>query len=321
MWQMTPVGFTEDGSYYFGVNTMRRDVYMASLDSATGDFLTNPAPVPQPTAGSFESVGAFWSPDGRFLAYRLRRATAGFGSGLRVLSVETGETREINLRGLRGMIPYFWSRDGRFILGWGRDIDGRPGFHRVDVLTGETHSFSNFWGVEMNAALGLSTDEQSLFYRAWRDDRGCIWERGLEGGMEELLYQCGGGNTYISAALSPGGEFLAIGEFGAEGGMLLLVPSSGGEPEVLRRFPPGGGGADQIAWTPDGEHIIYRNDREIWSIPRIGGEPRRLEWPIEESMVGALRRIQFSPDGRRIAFDASSGQEELWVMENFLPGR
>jgi hypothetical protein len=30
--------------------------------------------------------------------------------------------------------------------------------------------------------------------------------------------------------------------------------------------------------------------------------------------------IRFSPDGRRITFDAESGEEELWVMENFLPG-
>ncbi|TFH65580.1 MAG: hypothetical protein E4G90_06010, partial [Gemmatimonadales bacterium] len=62
------------------------------------------------------------------------------------------------------------------------------------------------------------------------------------------------------------------------------MPASGGEPEVLVEFPPGGGGAEAIAWTPDGERIIYRNDREIWSIPRIGDEPRKLEWPVDSSL-------------------------------------
>jgi HAMP domain-containing protein len=62
------------------------------------------------------------------------------------------------------------------------------------------------------------------------------------------------------------------------------------------------------------------NDGEIWSVPRVGGIPRKLEWPIEESLMWALQNIRFSPDGRRIAFDAVSGEQELWVMENFLPG-
>jgi hypothetical protein len=45
-----------------------------------------------------------------------------------------------------------------------------------------------------------------------------------------------------------------------------------------------------------------------------------LEWPIEEDLMPGLMHIRFSPDGRRITFDAESGEEELWVMENFLPG-
>ena len=136
--------------------------------------------------------------------------------------------------------------------------------------------------------------------------------------MGRLLYRWKG-NRYKTAALSPGGRDLALGEEGEEGGMLLLMPASGGEPRVLVQFPPGGGGPGQIAWTSDGEHVVYRNGQEIWSVARADGEPRRLGWPIEQSLMGALRNIRFSPDGRRIAFDAVSGGQELWVMKNFLP--
>jgi Tol biopolymer transport system component len=111
-----------------------------------------------------------------------------------------------------------------------------------------------------------------------------------------------------------------MGESGADGGRLMLMPAFGGSPEVLVQFPPRGGGPEQLAWTPDSENIVYRNGQEIWSVPRRGGEPRKLEWPIEEALMGALRNISFSPDGRRIAFDAVSGEQELWVMENFLSG-
>jgi len=317
MWRMAPLGFTEDGSYYYGVSTTKRTVYVANLDPATGDFLTNPTPVPQPAAGSISDLSSHWSPDGRFLAYRSIRGTGGAARAVGiVLSVETGETREIR-RGLKRIVPSSWSRDGRFILGMGGDEEGRSGFHKVNVFSGETQSFPNFLGVNMRAPLGLSPDEESLYYMVWLDDGAGVAVRGFEGGMGELLYRWKG---YGTAELSPDGEYLAIGDEGEEGGMLMLMSASGGEPEVLVQFPPEGGGPEQIAWTPDGENVIYRNDLEIWSVPRIGGEPRRLQWPIEESLMRAMRRIQFSPDGRRIAFDAESGEEELWVMENFLPG-
>ena len=46
----------------------------------------------------------------------------------------------------------------------------------------------------------------------------------------------------------------------------------------------------------------------------------KLDWPIDKALIGTMRHIRFSRDGRRIAFDAEAGEEELWVMENFLPG-
>jgi Tol biopolymer transport system component len=137
--------------------------------------------------------------------------------------------------------------------------------------------------------------------------------------MERLLYQWRG-FWYQSAALSPDGEYLAIGEEGGEGGMLLLMPASGGEPEVLVQFLPGQGGPEHIVWMPDGERIVYRNDQEVWSVSRVSGELRRLDWPMEERLMNAMRRMQFSRDGTRVAFSAASGEREVWVMENFLPG-
>ena len=89
---------------------------------------------------------------------------------------------------------------------------------------------------------------------------------------------------------------------------------------MLVQFLPGQGGPEHIVWMPDGERIVYRNDQEVWSVSRVSGALRRLDLPMEERLMNAMRRMQFSRDGTRIAFEAESGEEELWVMEDFLPG-
>jgi Tol biopolymer transport system component len=320
LWQMAPIGFAEDGSYFFNVSTTKRTVYFASLDPINGNLLSAPTPVSHPHLRSNAEHRPSWSPDGRFLAYSGNRSIQGSGGpAVYVQSMETGETREIVPRGLMYIMPYFWSRDGNSILGAGRNLEERFGFHEMNVLTGETHSFPNLWGVRMAAAVGLTPDGESVVYKEWIDSGAGITVRGLEGGPGKVLYRWTG-EWYHHVSLSPNGEFLAFGDDGEEGGMLLSTPVSGGEPEVLVQFPPEEGGPEWIAWTPDGETIVYRNDREIWSIPRVGGTPQRLDWPIDSDLVVAMRDITFSADGTRVAFSAESGEEELWVMENFLPG-
>jgi len=52
----------------------------------------------------------------------------------------------------------------------------------------------------------------------------------------------------------------------------------------------------------------------LWLISVRGGEPRKLELTAE-----GLRDVSIHPDGRHIAFTATQGRSEVWVMENFLP--
>jgi Tol biopolymer transport system component len=314
MWQMVPIGFTEDGSYYYGVSTTKQTVYVANLDPVTGEFVTTPSPVAGPANGSRRDYRPTWSPDGRFLAYESDHEP---GRDIVLQSLETGETRVVDLKGAAWVTPWVWTKDGRFIIGYGGSDENEDGVFKVDVLTGEARALPNFFGVNIRIPLGLSPDEESLYYLVWLDEVAGIAVRGINGGMENLLYRWKG---YGDAELSPDRHYIAFSEDAGEATGLLLMPASGGEPEVLAEFPPGRGSPNEMAWTPDGEHIIYKYRGEIWSVPRAGDEPQRLEWPIEEDLMPGLMHIRFSPDGRRITFDAESGEEELWVMENFLPG-
>ncbi len=105
--------------------------------------------------------------------------------------------------------------------------------------------------------------------------------------------------------------------------VVKLMPATGGKPRVLftlqegHRFSWGVG----LSWTPDGRHVVVGGpdapDKpdELWIIPAIGGEPRKLNLGVKVS------HLSLHPDGRRIAFTRPEpkGGQEVWVMENFLP--
>ncbi len=102
--------------------------------------------------------------------------------------------------------------------------------------------------------------------------------------------------------------------------VVSTIPVSGGEPRELytlgegTRFHWGVG----LSWTPDGRHVIVgpwdadKSD-ELWTIPATGGEPRKLDLGFK------VKQMSLHPDGRRIAFTVGKYNNEVWVMENFIP--
>jgi hypothetical protein len=54
----------------------------------------------------------------------------------------------------------------------------------------------------------------------------------------------------------------------------------------------------------------------VWRVPVTGGEPQKLELAMP-----SLQHLRIHPDGRQVAFTASSQAEksEVWALENFLP--
>jgi Tol biopolymer transport system component len=55
---------------------------------------------------------------------------------------------------------------------------------------------------------------------------------------------------------------------------------------------------------------------KIWVVPASGGEPVEVKMDVD----AAAGTLDWSPDGRKIAFSGESGMKnEFWFMENFLP--
>jgi len=334
--RILPLIFTPEGSFYYGRSTSMQDVYIASLDLATGKLFEAPTRPIQRFVGA--NGWPDWSPDGRYLAYSSVRKTMvtgdGFGSRVIVIrSVETGEERELSPGLFWPHLRPRWSPDGSFLLVGATDAKGREGLYRVDPQTGEAEPLGQSEDGDYSDVSVLSPDGKSLFIKHKQRVEGPktyhyrLLRRNLETGRETELYPdlppTGLSN---SLALSPDGRQLAFALFDwpARSVVLQVVPVGSGEPHELLRMkdPEKIPWSNALAWSPDGKELLFvkcnsdcvNEKRELWGIPARGGEPRRLELAME-----GLAGLRFHPDGKQIAFTAGSHSAELWVMENFLP--
>lgn len=311
-----PIGFTRDGSFYYELSRRSYGVYIASLDLETGKVLSSPKPVGYTgTEGSPD-----WSPDGKYLAYCTRpRDTKRWIIHIR--SVETDQERQLDAK-LRGFRLLRWCPDGRSILVTDffqqklQDI-----VYKIDVLTGgRTVLLRTKTSNILHAA--LSPDGKTLFYsdcdRPTGPTMSRLMVRDLQTGREKQLVRTVYGTApYSRWALSPDGKQLAFVLQSKADRSLNTVSTTGGKPNELLRKKIAEDLRLRVAWTPDGQNILFFLGKELWRIPSEGREARKLlEWKERRF---SLDDIRVHPDGQNVALEVTEPRNEVWVMENFLP--
>jgi len=316
LWRVSPIGFAEDGSFFFGIDLDSEKINIATLDPETGAVLAPPIPVSGDRLASEDSPR--WSPDGRYLAYRsLEGQQAGWYTGeqsVSIRSVETGETRKLRVPDLEIFGgDFLWFPDGHHLLLVGVDRDDRDGVFKIDVQTGEAEPLPAFWDMDL-MLIGWSADGRSLFYRPRLDEGNPITIMDLESGDKRVVYD----QEANRIALSPDGESLAFAVGGGGERSIMLMPSTGGVPRELARFQTENDyNVFAVTWSTDGRYVFYvrpwDGTRGLWRVPVSGGPPEEVE------LSGIWTGISFHPDGRRLAFETRQTGAEIWVMENFLP--
>ncbi len=139
MGNIQPIGITRSGKLYYKVSSGSSDIFIASVDPATGKVLAPPAKAVR----KYETFNSTpdWSPDSQFLVCRSSRGSLGNEAALLILSMQTNEVRELIPKTSGGRLMYYylrWSPDGRSFLGVGRDDKEVVGaLLLVVVLTGE----------------------------------------------------------------------------------------------------------------------------------------------------------------------------------------
>ena len=72
----------------------------------------------------------------------------------------------------------------------------------------------------------------------------------------------------------------------------------------------------ELAWSPDGKELAYTDKGKIWIFTPESGTSKE----VKTGVTGHATKLGWSPDGEKIAFTAyAGGDNELWVMEDFLP--
>jgi Tol biopolymer transport system component len=318
--KIMPMGFARDGSFFYGVRARHEDVYIVSLDTSTG----TPTTRAQKTALRFEGSNGYpcWSPDGSRLAYTsLREQDKSKPVALCVKTMASGEEREF-FPEIRNFDTEYWFPDGHSILCRGVIEPNRLGLFRFDLDSGKSENLlvlDDFGGLHGPV---LSADGKMIYYdlddfenkifRVLSYDLGTGQKKELIRSARQVLYK----------DVSPDGRQLAFWERQDDGPCLKAIPSGGGEPTILLRLEKGGGGINSVVWSPDGRYIYFSRGSgkaeacDLWRVPAAGGRAEKFD-----VTATGLTKLSFRPDGGELAFMSWTITSEVWVMENFLPGK
>ena len=322
------LGFTRDGSYFYGLQNGQADVYVAKLNPSNLGFTAPPTPLTDRFVGS--NSGASWSPDGRHVAFV--RGPDRRSKVLVVRSVADGTERTLPTKLLDGYLPAqqgpAWFPDSRSVLVSDTDQANRKtSFRRVDVESGQETlvfeaTYQTIWPI-----VAIAPDGKSLFFSRSETDsdptmnRLRLVRRDIASGTETELYRAvSDGVGFFGLAISPDGRRLAfMANVGPNQRNLITLSSDGGTPVILYR-----GGYDNpqpqtAVWTRDGKHILFkaedgRQRTRVWAVPSEGGEPRKLDLSTE-----SIGKMDLSPDGTQLVFTGTKRKQELWMIKNLLP--
>ncbi len=323
VWQLEPMGFAPAG-FYYAVFTEAPQVHTASIDLGEARVVTPPTPVRDASEGWSRSPA--WSPDGRQLAFIESRSPTlgplGGASKLVIRSVETGETRQVQLP-FEDPGALIWPGDGRSVTVRG-GYRGERGYFRLDLQSGEVVPVARLSELPQGCG-AFSPDGETLYcpvMRSAQERQLEIRARDVRSGRDTTLAEIEGGPGVIS--VSGDGRLLAILTFIREESdnslfgstvRVLTLPATGGEPTVVYEganlffF-----GSPHMAMSLDGEHIVFGGFGEeggsaSYVVPTSGGEARRIMEGDE------FRDFALSPDGKRIAYWKGTARGEIWVIE------
>lgn len=308
------LGITAAGSLYLAMPIGGIDVYIASINVATGQAVAAPTKVADKLVGFNRQPD--WSPDGKLLAYISSRGRN--GRDTTAVTIYAPDSRKL-VRELQVPLTYAelprWTPDGKALVVYGWDLKGNLGIFRIDAQTGTTSAvaYGDMHGPQMLA------DGKTIVATLYGEPPSIVAVDGAAGTSMPLLERA----DLSVPALSPDGRFVAFrtsDRATRSSAVMLLDVTSRQVRELARLQQPQAFAGQGVSWTADGRALIARRTApggpaDFVLIPVAGGEPRTLEIPN----AATNSPVRPHPDHARIAYTSGQSQWEIWVLENFLP--
>jgi len=158
------------------------------------------------------------------------------------------------------------------------------------------------------AKTSLVTDGSRLYFAESRDERWYLTETSVNGGESERI-ETPFTDPYVYDFSSTRSELLVGGDIRAKHRELWAVPIPAGAPRRIGDIL-----VHSAVWAPDGAHIVYTNDHDLWTVKSDGTESRKLA-----TLPGFPNSLRFSPSGDTIRFtvmDPAQGSLALWDVGN-----
>ncbi|HEY6120947.1 MAG TPA: winged helix-turn-helix domain-containing protein, partial [Pyrinomonadaceae bacterium] len=187
---------------------------------------------------------------------------------------------------------------------------------RIDPAISRVAQLTTWSGLDFYPS--ISPDGNAMAFSSDRTGSFEIYFRQLVPGAREVQLTSGGQN--FEPAFSPDGTLVAF--YSRQRRGIWIVPTSGGAAKQLTNF------GSHPAWSPDGSRIAFQSDplfdlgfnvsnafppSTIWTIAVDHGEPSQITHA--GNPLGGHGAPSWSPDGRRIAFDASdTAIESVWSV-------
>jgi Tol biopolymer transport system component len=253
------------------------------------------------TAGA---VDVDWSPDGEWLTFASN-------SDIWIKPVAGGETTQVTKDPARDDTPR-WSPDGKKLLFYSH----RSGALNIWTISPFADGESLFQVTDDADSVGSGTinwspDGKEIAFSSVLGGTRQIWAVPAAGGTARQVTT--GTDGKWDPDFSPDGAWIIYSTAdNAQGGdpNLWMVPAAGG---TARPFTTESVGDFVPRWSPDGQWVSFSSLRgaawDIWIKAATGGEPFKIPNPGFRNM-----RSSWSPDSRRIAFQAGSILGDLWVV-------
>jgi Tol biopolymer transport system component len=265
----------------------------------------------QVTTGRTSEIYPSFSPDSKRIAYSARGNIKLSPLHVFVRELPLGTPRQLTDAPWRDIAPV-WSPDGG-TLAFVRIEDGKARCIAIPADGGEERTL---------AKLGPAADsEQPLPAVAWNPDgRSLVVVQHAEkqlpalavvaldsGKLQRITNPPEGSQGDSTPAVSPTGASIAfVRHTPNEGADIYLCDPAGGG---LRRLTFDDRGIRGIAWTRDGQDLVYSGNRvggwRLWRVPAYGGSPRDLAIAGNQAYYPAIGR-------NRLAYTDSPTVSSIW---------